>query len=63
MSVADTLSDAVSDLDRYIAEALRDPTGWGEANPDGPYYAELLDVRERMNALRAKIDGLYEGAV
>ena len=59
MSVADTLHDAVAELDGYIAERADDGTGWGEANPSGPHYAELIDVRDRMHALRQKIDGLY----
>lgn len=59
MSVADTLHDAVAELDAYIAEQAEAEDGWGEANPSGPHYAELIDVRNRMHALRAKIDGLY----
>ena len=59
MSVADTLADAVRELDSYIAEQAEGADGWGEANPRGPYFGELLDVRDRMNKLREKIDGLY----
>ena len=59
MSVSDTLHDAVVELDRYIAEQSEGSDGWGEANPRGPYFGELLDVRDRMNKLREKIDGLY----
>lgn len=59
MSASDTLFDAVAELNRYIDEQADGTDGWGEANPRGPYFAELLDVRDRMNKLREKIDGLY----
>jgi hypothetical protein len=59
MSVADTLFDAVAELDAYIAEVANGVDGWGEASPRGPHFAELLDVRDRMNKLRERIDGLY----
>lgn len=59
MSVSDTLHDAVADLNRYIEEQADGKTGWGEANPRGRYFAELLDVRDRMDKLREKIDRLY----
>ena len=59
MSVSDTLHDAVAELDAYIAEQSKGSDGWGEANPRGPYFGELLDVRDRMNNLRIKIDSLY----
>lgn len=58
MSVADTLFDAVNELNDYLAEHA-DAGGWGEASPSGPYYAELIDVRDRMKALQLKIDSLY----
>lgn len=61
MSVSDTLHDAVAELDEYIAEVASGEDGWGEANPRGPYFAELLDVRDRMNKLREKIDRLTFG--
>lgn len=56
MSVADALSDAVADVDAY----LRD--GSGEAWPGQPYHEELLDVRDRMERLRCKIDARSLGA-
>lgn len=59
MSVSDVLHDAVAELDNYIEEQRKGTDGWGEANPRGPYFGELLDVRDRMNKLREKIDGLY----
>jgi hypothetical protein len=58
VSVSDTLFDAVSQLNNYIDEQ-RNSRHWGEASPDGPYFAELLDVRDRMDKLREKIDRLY----
>lgn len=59
MSVADTLHDAVAELDEYI----RTGAEWGEASTGAPWHAELLDVRERMQALRVKIDGAYAEAM
>lgn len=59
MSVADTLHDAVADLDEYI----RTGADWGEASTDAPWHAELLDVRERMDSLRKQIDQATMDAV
>jgi hypothetical protein len=55
MSVADTLSDAVSELDDYLRE------GSGEAWPGQSYHETLCDVRDRMERLRCKIDAASMG--
>jgi hypothetical protein len=55
MSVADTLYDAVSELDEYLDD------GGGEAWPGQDYHAELLDTRDRMERLRCKIDAKSMG--
>lgn len=55
MSVADTLHDAVADLDSYLTDGI------GEAWSGQPYHGELLDIRDRMETLRCKIDAQSMG--
>lgn len=53
MSIADTLHDAVNDIDRYV-------------NEDGPYADPLMDqwimdTRDRMERLRCYLDRDLDG--